>query len=155
MFYIKDDDGNQGYWLYPMAVAYPFFKTFRRMAGRICASKYNGLQRGLKSVIIEKRFVLCKGVIMKSKYFIVLFTVGFVITGIFSGTKCFAQSSSGCVVTEKRGTAEIVVSCPDGSRVVNAGGRTDLYRVGDRIDIYGLPVNQPSSLPGQTTTPGR
>lgn len=92
---------------------------------------------------------------MKSKYLIALFTIGLTVAGIFLGTLCFAQSSSNCVVTEKRGTTEIVVSCPDGSRVVNAGGRTDLYRVGDRIDVYGLPGNQPSSLPGQTTSPGR
>lgn len=92
---------------------------------------------------------------MKSKYFIVSFTIGLTIAGIFFGTICFAQSSSSCVVTEKRGSTEIVVSCPDGSRVVNAGGRSDLYRVGDKIDIYGLPGNQPSSLPGQATSPGR
>lgn len=92
---------------------------------------------------------------MKSKYLIVLFTTVFTVAGIFLGTICLAQSSSGCVVTEKRGVTEIVVSCPDGNRVINAGGRTDLYRVGDRIDIYGQPGNQPSSLPGQTTTPGR
>ena len=91
---------------------------------------------------------------MKSKYFI-LFTIVFAVTGIFIGTKCLVQSPSGCVITEKRGVSEIVVSCPDGSRVINAGGRTELYRVGDRVDVYGLPSNQPSTLPGQTTTPGR
>ena len=117
--------------------------------------KYNELRRGLKSDIIEKRFVHYKGVIMKSKYLIVLFTAGFIVAGIFLGTICLAQSSSGCVVTEKRGSTEIVVSCPDGSKVINAGGRTDLYRVGDRIDIYGLPTNQPSSVPGQAGNPQR
>ncbi len=86
----------------------PFLQTFRRMAGRICASKYNGLQRGLKSVIIEKRFQLCKGVIMKSKYFIVLFTVGLVITN-FSGTKCARVCHLRVVLLPKSGTAEIVV----------------------------------------------
>jgi len=81
--------------------------------------------------------------------------IGLVVASVLLPATCFGQSTS-CIVIEKRSTKEIVVSCPDGSRVVDAGGRTDLYRVGDRIDIYGQPSNQTGSFPGQQTPiPGR
>jgi len=76
---------------------------------------------------------------------------------VFLVTPCFSQisDSQNCVVTQKAGSNLLIVSCPDGSRTVDAGGRSDLYRVGDRLDIYGLPGNQPSTLPGQTQGPSR
>lgn len=89
-------------------------------------------------------------VAVKLHYFV--FFLSLITSSVLLSTPCAGQSSN-CVVIEKRGTSEIVVSCPDGSRVVDAGGRTDLYRVGDRIDIYGMPTNQPGSLPGRGTTP--
>lgn len=71
---------------------------------------------------------------------------------------CFAQligDSQSCVVTQKAGSNLLIVSCPDGSRTVDAGGRSDLYRIGDRVDIYGLPGNRPSSLTDQIQGSGR
>jgi hypothetical protein len=67
----------------------------------------------------------------------------------------FAQSPSECTVTAKSGSNLLIISCPDGSRTVDAGGRADLYRVGDRVDIYGLPANQPTARPGETPLMGR
>lgn len=83
--------------------------------------------------------------------------------GILSGvifwsimvTPCFAQSAGDCTVTSTSGSNLIIVSCPDGSRTVNVGGRADLYRVGDRVDIYGVPGNQPPVRPGETSPLGR
>jgi len=66
----------------------------------------------------------------------------------------FAQYAGGCTVTSKDNNV-IIYSCPDGTRTVDAGTRADLYRVGDRVDIYGMPGNQPTSRPGETTFPGR
>jgi hypothetical protein len=83
-------------------------------------------------------------------------TLSCVILLIFTITPCFSQSASDCTVTSKSaGNNLIIVSCPDGSRTVDAGGRTDLYRVGDRVDIYGIPGNQPAPRPGETQMPGR
>lgn len=69
---------------------------------------------------------------------------------ITSGQAQLDTSTQNCVVTQKAGSNLLIVSCPDGSRTVDAGGRADLYRIGDRIDIYGLPGNRPTTLPGQT-----
>jgi len=88
---------------------------------------------------------------MRNKYFIIILSC--IVPLAFLAISCFAQlitDSQNCVVTQKPGSNLLIVSCPDGSRTVDAGGRADLYRVGDRVDIYGLPGNQPASLPGQT-----
>jgi len=88
---------------------------------------------------------------MRKKYFIVILSC-IALWAIFVAPS-FAQmttESQNCVVTQKPASNLLIVSCPDGSRTVDAGGRADLYRLGDRIDIYGLPGNQPSTLPGQT-----
>lgn len=92
---------------------------------------------------------------MRKKVFSILLSC--IAMGAFLIEPCFAQiiDSQNCVVTQKAGSNLLVVSCPDGSRTVDAGGRSDLYRVGDRIDVYGLPGNRPSSLPGQTQESGR
>lgn len=93
---------------------------------------------------------------MRKKYFFVI--ICSIVLWAFMAAPCFAQlinDSQNCVVTQKAGSNLLIVSCPDGSRTVDAGGRSDLYRVGDRIDIYGLPGNRPSSLPGQTQESAR
>jgi hypothetical protein len=90
---------------------------------------------------------------MRKKRFIVL--LSYISMGVFLTTPCFAQfiDSQDCVVTQKPGSNLLIVSCPDGSRTVDVGGRSELYRVGDRIDVYGLPGNRPSTLPSQTQGP--
>jgi hypothetical protein len=88
---------------------------------------------------------------MRKNYFTGI--LSFAALWAFLTIPCFAQlttDSQNCVVTQKAGSNLLIVSCPDGSRTVDAGGRSDLYRVGDRIDIYGLPGNRPATLPGQT-----
>jgi len=88
---------------------------------------------------------------MRKKYFFGI--LSFLALWAFLITSSFAQlvtSSQDCVVTQKPGSNLLIVSCPDGSRTIDAGGRAGLYRVGDRVDIYGLPGNQPAPLPGQT-----
>ena len=88
---------------------------------------------------------------MRKRYFITILSC--LVTLVFLAISCFAQlitDSQNCVVTQKAGSNLLIVSCPDGSRTVDAGGRSDLYRVGDRVDIYGLPGNRPAPLPGQT-----
>jgi hypothetical protein len=92
-----------------------------------------------------------EGVAMRKKYFLGILCS--IALWVFLIVPCFAQlitNSQNCVVTQKAGSNLLIVSCPDGSRTVDAGGRADLYRVGDRVDIYGLPGNQPAPLPGQT-----
>jgi hypothetical protein len=92
-----------------------------------------------------------EGVDMRKNIFIGIFCC--IALWAFLITPGFAQmttNSQNCVVTQKTGSNLLIVSCPEGSRTVDAGGRADLYRVGDRVDIYGLPGNQPASLPGQT-----
>jgi hypothetical protein len=88
-----------------------------------------------------------KGVVMKKKYFIGIVSCIILCTSLIA--PCFPQSAADCTVTQKTGNL-IIISCPDGSRTVNAEGRADLYRVGDRVDIYGLPSNQPNARPGET-----
>jgi len=69
---------------------------------------------------------------------------------------CYSQSASDCTVTSKSaGNNLIIISCPDGSRTIDVGGRTDLYRIGDRVDIYGIPGNQPAPRPGEAPLLGR
>ena len=89
---------------------------------------------------------------MKAKHFIVLIVS--ITTWVFLVTMSFAQSAGDCTVTSKTGNNLMIISCPDGSRTVDAGGRADLYRVGDRVDIYGSPSNQPVPRPGETPMPG-
>jgi len=86
--------------------------------------------------------------------------LGLVAMWVVLSATCFAQSGN-CVVTDKLGSTEMIVSCPDGSKTIDAGGRTDLYRVGDRVDIYGTSGapgtsgSQPWSPPGPPSIPGR
>jgi len=109
-----------------------------------CYNCIRGLFRGEK----EK-----KGVAMRIKCLILFMII--VSVWCAAWANCQAQSTGNCVVVEKYGSTEMIVSCPDGSRTVDVGGRIDLYRVGDRIDIYGMPGNQPASVPGQTPVYGR
>ena len=69
-------------------------------------------------------------------------------------TTTFAQDASNCTVISKDSNV-IIYSCPDGTRTVDVGSRAGFYRVGDRVDIYGMPSNRPESDPGKTTFPGR
>ena len=81
--------------------------------------------------------------------------LGSIVLSTFMVSPCFSQSAGGCTVTSKDVNNVIIISCPDGTKSVNVGPGTDLYRVGDRVDIYGMPSNQPTSRPGETTFPGR
>jgi hypothetical protein len=90
---------------------------------------------------------------MKAKNFI--WFIGLIIAWAILLTSGFAQSAADCTVTAKGDNNLIIVSCPDGNRTVDAGGRVDLYRVGDRVDVYGVSGNQPATLPGQTPILGR
>ena len=100
---------------------------------------------------------------MKTKYFIGI--IGLISVSVLLATTCFAQD---CVVTQKGSGNLIVASCPDGSKTVDVGGRVDLYRVGDRINISGpvtapvgaqspgtLSGNQQEPLPSGAQSPGR
>ena len=69
---------------------------------------------------------------MKTKYFIGI--IGLISVSVLLATTCFAQD---CVVSQKGSGNLIIASCPDGSKTVDVGGRIDLYRVGDRINISG------------------
>jgi hypothetical protein len=84
---------------------------------------------------------------MKTKFFIGI--IGLISVSVLLATTCFAQD---CVVTQKGSGNLIIVSCPDGSKTVDVGGRVDLYRVGDRINISG---NQPVTAPGAAQSPGK
>lgn len=94
---------------------------------------------------------------MISKCLQCMVVVSVLIVGLgFTATTSFAQSAGDCTVTSKGDNQNVmIISCPDGSRTVDVGGRADLYRVGDRVDIYGSPGNQPAPLPGESTMPGR
>ena len=93
---------------------------------------------------------------MKTKSFIGI--IGLISVSVLLATACFAQD---CVVTQKDSGNLIIASCPDGSKVIDVGGRIDLYRVGDRITIPGgaqspgKSVNQQTQLPTEKQTPGR
>ena len=93
---------------------------------------------------------------MKAKYFIGI--IGLIAVWAILLTSSFAQlitQSDNCVVSQKGDKNSLIVSCPDGNRTIDAGGRADLYRVGDRINIYGLSGSQPAPLPGGAQSPGR
>lgn len=82
--------------------------------------------------------------------------IAFIVGWVFFTKMGFAQSAGECTVSSKGDNRNVmIISCPDGSRTVDVGGRADLYRVGDRVDIYGSPGNQPAPLPGQSEIPGR
>jgi hypothetical protein len=83
---------------------------------------------------------------MKTKYCIRI--IGLVSISVFLAVACFAQD---CVVTQKGSGGLVIASCPDGSKTVDVGGRIDLYRVGDRINISGNQVTAPVGVQG----PGR
>jgi hypothetical protein len=84
---------------------------------------------------------------MKTKY--VIGFIGLISASFFLVAVSFAQE---CVVTQKGTGNLIIASCPDGSKTVDVGGRVDLYRVGDRINISG---NQIMTTPGGAQGPNR
>lgn len=114
------------------------------------------LQGASKGAILEKTSVVLRteGVTLKTKYITIF--VGLIVLWFFPVASSFAQSAGDCTITSKGDSKkEIIISCPDGSRTVDVGGRADLYRVGDRVDIYGMPGNQPAPRPGETPMLGR
>lgn len=74
--------------------------------------------------------------------------IGLIFVSVCLAGMCFAQD---CVVTQKGSGGLVIASCPDGSRTIDVGGRVDLYRVGDRINISGNQVTAPVGVQG----PGR
>jgi len=89
---------------------------------------------------------------MSKEYFIG--TLSCIALLAFMVIPSFSQSAAECTITSKSSNL-IIISCPDGNRTIDAGGRVDLYRVGDRVDVYGMPGNRPSARPGETPLLGR